>query len=401
MGMFSFACARCGEKEQFDWSHDAVVAFQSGTSVIFVKGEYNAYGAVEVAVFADGEDDTSIGVRDARGNVLYQCLRETLGTLKVGVDGFGRNDLEAGTVFCFGEAEVHVVELEQEQADAVEQHFAAAGKVQGGSYGCGLAGFRFCVPETSSGSFTRVFDGLSSKMATELLSLPQPHSPYMLLGKGRSAFGKSLEGDSAASTGPLNRSPRPCLIGKSVTLTGLSTEALNGSNGIAMWFDEVKGRYSICLSSGPRSGDQVGIKAGNLIEASTPENRPGNVVREPDPQDEASSAAQAIVAEPMAIQVKTPAGESHSLEIQATGTVMDIKIQLQERHGLLATHILLFRQGSEDALPNNETISTIPKQPDQKTCVVFMLSDTAKRPTHIAAMPPRNFHADDANSGED
>jgi hypothetical protein len=57
------------------------------------------------------------------------------------------------------------------------------------------------------------------------------------------------------------------LIGKNVTLAGLSTETLNGSTGIVMSFDEEKDRYNVCLSSGARSGDKVGIKAENLTEA--------------------------------------------------------------------------------------------------------------------------------------
>lgn len=44
MGMFSYACTKCGEKSQFDYVEHCVVKIGD----LYFKGKYNSYGVVEI-----------------------------------------------------------------------------------------------------------------------------------------------------------------------------------------------------------------------------------------------------------------------------------------------------------------------------------------------------------------
>jgi hypothetical protein len=59
MGMFSYTCSKCGPKEQFDWMSLCVVQMipsrKTNQTVYLVRGTYDGYGSIKVAV--QGQDE--------------------------------------------------------------------------------------------------------------------------------------------------------------------------------------------------------------------------------------------------------------------------------------------------------------------------------------------------------
>ena len=168
MGQFSFACSACGDKEQFDWTDEVVVALknQKTGEIAHVTGRYGSYGDVYIDVSESRENHPvpvgSMPVYPKQFEDLFDC--------------WGHHDHEhigAEEIYCHGEYSRYEMrpkpkkvvqpappckkskranaklEVQQEDSDDDEE--------------VRVTGCRMCVPEN-----TAVIDALPIDFAFEL-----------------------------------------------------------------------------------------------------------------------------------------------------------------------------------------------------------------------------------------
>ena len=162
-----------------------------------MRGEYDSYGRVDVAVVADPqcEEESGLGEYDCRGKLVHETSLQQVDRIQVGVDDFDRNQVEAKAVYCFGECGVEFGALPTEQQKEIKRFLAqqeAQNKEQEASGGgkaadeeekdetfpsvitlanledTPLDGTRFCVPEGIS-----VLGSLSQSTAKMILEAEQ------------------------------------------------------------------------------------------------------------------------------------------------------------------------------------------------------------------------------------
>jgi hypothetical protein len=107
MGQFSFACDRCGEHDQFDWTDAVVVGLRShdGKELIHVKGRYGSYGDV----YLDLCDGTPSKL-DAKGQLKQAPESAPVGSIPVYHKQFEEYfsgwenpvTIVAEEIYCFG-----------------------------------------------------------------------------------------------------------------------------------------------------------------------------------------------------------------------------------------------------------------------------------------------------------
>ena len=92
MGQFSYVCSKCGEHSQFDWITECVVKMGE----LYVKGQYDGYGGVEVEVVSPSE-----GAKHRKRSVraFLEQHREFFNSWDLTKD-----DLVCSKIYCDGEA---------------------------------------------------------------------------------------------------------------------------------------------------------------------------------------------------------------------------------------------------------------------------------------------------------
>jgi hypothetical protein len=142
MGMFSYCCNRCGPKDQFDWMDCCVVKLmkdKKSDEDIYVRGQYNGYGQVKVAVVQvqEGQQQPAAGGGGAAAS-------SAIAITPCSMDQWEDGNLVATRIYCNGnfttcdEAAnkknlMHA--MAKAQGDCIKAMVAAAGSRGGGGGG--------------------------------------------------------------------------------------------------------------------------------------------------------------------------------------------------------------------------------------------------------------------------
>ena len=99
MGMFSYACSKCGGKIQFDWMEKVVVKIAGASDDLYVRGKYDGNGYVEISI-AGKDDNTARSVTAYPGQFqqffgVWDISNNALLASKIYCDGNGSGDDES------------------------------------------------------------------------------------------------------------------------------------------------------------------------------------------------------------------------------------------------------------------------------------------------------------------